>query len=977
MRNRTWINTAGLAACAGLCMTSAAFAQAPEVEPNDTKAAATPVTLDGTAAIPANQITGTTTGTSTVTAGLVSADYWRVKTAAAPLGIYRHVLALSTTGTAGHTVTLRALSQSGNVIGTADNTLQTGSSTTLPARAVYWYGFGKQEEVYYRATGLSTTTASYLSTLTTTTQAAIVNAGTIYAGSIRIQTSNSVGTQDSEIWLYDSNFNPIVGAGADNVLAGASGTLNGAAVNSGFVRTLTPGTYYVAVGAFNLANNLASPTGDFGSGNVMDFPNGIVASPVNISTAQTVNVGMTDSAGNPPAFSQAIFPANSSGLVQFVQFTVVQAPIPTGTGSASPNPVAQGASTTLTIAVTSAPSSTLDNITAVTCDISSLTGNPSPDNLVLVRDGVTANWTGLANVNVATTPGSKTIPFSITDSTTAPGSGSFSVSVIVPPPANDQCAGAITVTTGAPAASASNATATQIGDPTPTCQPSFSKGIWYSFQAPANGIATIDTEGSVLSDTVLAVYDACGGTQIACDDDTGTGNLSSTSVVVTSGQIIKILVGSFGTTASGVINLNIAFGASGACCNNNTGVCTLTTSTGCLTGSTYQGDGSTCTPVSPCAPTGTCCSSSGGCTITTAVGCASPSVFTLGAGPCTPTNPCPQPSPCCIGTNACVLLVPSVCTGTFSGVVGVGTTCNAASCAASTNTDCATATALSLNQLYVGSNIDDPSVTGETPAPSCQASFKQSVWFTFTAPATAAYRISACGSPQDTVINVFTGSCATPTELPTSVPAGTDGCDDDTCAGGVTEPGPGGVSGSSLASDIASTRLVAGQTFLIRLSTFGTGTAGNYQLRITLVNAGGIGSCCETSGACTLSDATGCTGTFLAGGSCSPNICPQPTATCCRGSTCSVILPVDCVAGVNHGASTPGGNVCNASGVNTAPCCLADFNKMGGIEVNDIFSYLNDWFANSNFADFGGDGTTAPDVNDIFSFLNAWFAGGC
>ncbi len=539
------------AACLGLVAPSVFAVDFPETEPNETKALANLRTLSS-----GDSVSGTTTGSSTL-AGATSADTFRIKTPAASLGIYRHVLALTATGTAGHTVTLRGLSQAGNVVGTADNVFQTGSSITSPARAIYWYGFGKEEEVYYRVTGTASTTGVYTSTLTSTSQSAAVNTGTVFAGNVRIQTSNSVGTQDNEVWLYDSNFNAIASAGADNVLTGAAGTLNGATVNSGFVRNLTPGTYYVAVAAFNLANNLASPTGDFATGTVLDFPNAIAGSQVNVSGSRTVNVGMTDAFGSPAAFSQVIFPANSSGVVEFVQFTVTAAPIPAGAGSASPNPVAQGASTTLTVTVTPAASSNLDNITSVIADISALTGNASPDNLVLTRNGVTADWTGLANVNIATTVGSKNIPFTITDSTTANGSGSFAVSVVVPPPANDTCAGAIAVSTGTTLGN--NANGTSAGDPVPTCQTTSGKGLWYTFTAgPAGGTFQFDTNGSTQSDTVLTVFDACGGAQIACDDDTGTGNLSQLSLALTANQQIFVMVSTFGATPTGgAFNLNV------------------------------------------------------------------------------------------------------------------------------------------------------------------------------------------------------------------------------------------------------------------------------------------------------------------------------------------------------------------------------------------------------------------------------------
>jgi hypothetical protein len=52
--------------------------------------------------------------------------------------------------------------------------------------------------------------------------------------------------------------------------------------------------------------------------------------------------------------------------------------------------------------------------------------------------------------------------------------------------------------------------------------------------------------------------------------------------------------------------------------------------------------------------------------------------------------------------------------------------------------------------------------------------------------------------------------------------------------------------------------------------------------------------------------------------------------------------------------------------------CRADFNGNGTLEVQDIFDYLNSWFAGNAAADFNGGGLA---VQDIFDFLNAWFAG--
>jgi hypothetical protein len=53
--------------------------------------------------------------------------------------------------------------------------------------------------------------------------------------------------------------------------------------------------------------------------------------------------------------------------------------------------------------------------------------------------------------------------------------------------------------------------------------------------------------------------------------------------------------------------------------------------------------------------------------------------------------------------------------------------------------------------------------------------------------------------------------------------------------------------------------------------------------------------------------------------------------------------------------------------------CRADFNNSGGLSIQDIFDFLNAWFAGAPGADYNQiDGLT---VQDIFDYLNAWFAG--
>jgi hypothetical protein len=101
---------------------------------------------------------------------------------------------------------------------------------------------------------------------------------------------------------------------------------------------------------------------------------------------------------------------------------------------------------------------------------------------------------------------------------------------------------------------------------------------------------------------------------------------------------------------------------------------------------------------------------------------------------------------------------------------------------------------------------------------------------------------------------------------------------------------------------------------------------------------------------------------------------------CCRGSTCTTgVTQANCLPSGTAGAAfVPSSNTCNAGGNISFPCCYADYNKSGNVSVQDIFDFLNSWFAGSPFANFATDGSSnALNVQNIFDFLNAWFAGGC
>ena len=178
------------------------------------------------------------------TAGATSVDYFRVQTCALPLGVYEHRLTLTTTnGAAIRGVEQTATLGIGGTPNTIDADLQTNQATP---RFNVWYGFGKQEQLYYRVTGTAATTAQYTATLSTT-PITPTNLGTFAPGSITITSVGQGHTNDTDLWVYDSTFTAIPTFGNDDQIGGGT-------FQSRLVRTYSPGVYYLALTGFDLAN---------------------------------------------------------------------------------------------------------------------------------------------------------------------------------------------------------------------------------------------------------------------------------------------------------------------------------------------------------------------------------------------------------------------------------------------------------------------------------------------------------------------------------------------------------------------------------------------------------------------------------------------------------------------------------------------------------------------------------------------------
>ncbi len=125
-----------------------------------------------------------------------------------------------------------------------------------------------------------------------------------------------------------------------------------------------------------------------------------------------------------------------------------------------------------------------------------------------------------ATFSRALTAGTHTISASATDLGSRTGAASVTVRIQAPPPANDSCAGATTLTNGV---AVSGSTTAATNDGTATCGTSTtSADVWFRYTATGTSTVTINTCGSTF-DTVLSVYTGtCAArVQTQCNDDSG------------------------------------------------------------------------------------------------------------------------------------------------------------------------------------------------------------------------------------------------------------------------------------------------------------------------------------------------------------------------------------------------------------------------------------------------------------------------
>lgn len=100
---------------------------------------------------------------------------------------------------------------------------------------------------------------------------------------------------------------------------------------------------------------------------------------------------------------------------------------------------------------------------------------------------------------------------------------------------------------------------------------------------------------------------------------------------------------------------------------------------------------------------------------------------------------------------------------------------------------------------------------------------------------------------------------------------------------------------------------------------------------------------------------------------------PLFAGACCRGALCTSSSPDTCTGPLALFAGL--GTSCSPDPGATTPCCRADFNHDRLLSVQDVFDYLDAFFAADPRADMINSGSQPPTIQSLFAFITAWFAG--
>ncbi len=136
------------------------------------------------------------------------------------------------------------------------------------------------------------------------------------------------------------------------------------------------------------------------------------------------------------------------------------------------------------------------------------------------------------------------------------GSFDICVSLLPPPPSNDDACNAIPLTPDYTCnyQTFSNSYATLSPEPDPGCANLLGSDVWFSVTVPAEGVLTFDMQAGVMTDGGMAIYNGdCNNLNLlACDDNTGTGNMPQiTQTGLTPGETIWVRIWENGNDNNG------------------------------------------------------------------------------------------------------------------------------------------------------------------------------------------------------------------------------------------------------------------------------------------------------------------------------------------------------------------------------------------------------------------------------------------
>ena len=251
-------------------------------------------------------------------------------------------------------------------------------------------------------------------------------------------------------------------------------------------------------------------------------------------------------------------PCGASSYSNTEDYTINTAP-PTGlvaAGNATPSPAVALTPVVFTVAVTATSPPNPPTGVFAQINLAPIGGSATQQ---MYDDGFTGgDVTGGDNVFTWTqAPASNGVfqlSFNAIDGIGRTANGAVTISVT---PSNDSCGSSTTVSLGTNGPF-TNIFATESGV-IPSCGIGY-KDIWFTFTPPCTGPYTIDTCTPAQFDTVLAIYASCGGSEVACNDDGGTGCGYTSSVQglqLNAGVPVWIRVASYSSTSTGTFNLNI------------------------------------------------------------------------------------------------------------------------------------------------------------------------------------------------------------------------------------------------------------------------------------------------------------------------------------------------------------------------------------------------------------------------------------